>query len=121
MNEMDKKLMRSFLIRDKGFLKELYIGVESSKNKRILYFAEDGQLNTLIKYLHFLANGEIEIKKSIFEIIEKSNKLKVITKKVESSQSMENLVKGLRSQKLLFLNQLTDIYSALLYPLFNEN
>jgi len=71
MNEMDKKLMRSFLIRDKGFLKELYIGVESSKNKRILYFAEDGQLNTLIKYLHFLANGEIEIKKVYLKSLKK--------------------------------------------------
>jgi hypothetical protein len=118
---MDKKLMRSYLIRDKGFLKELYTGVESSKNKRLLYFADDGQLNTLIKYLHFLAIGEIEIKKNTFEIIEKSNKLKVITRKVEGLKATQTLVNSQRSQKLFFLNQLVDIYSALLYPLFNED
>jgi hypothetical protein len=117
---MDKKLMRSYLLRDKGFLKELYVGTESSKNKRLLYSANDTQLNTLIKYLHFLANGEIEIKKSLFEIIEKSNKLKIISKKVERLHSTQVLVNGPRSKKLLFLNQLIDIYSALLYPLFNE-
>ncbi len=113
--------MRSYLLRDKGFLKELYIGTEPSKNKRLLYFANDSQLNTLIKYLHFLANGEIEIKKSTFDIIEKSNKLKTITKKVERLNSTQLLVKGPRSKKLLFLNQLIDIYSSLLYPLFNED
>jgi len=117
---MDKKLMRSYLIRDKVFLKDLYTGIEPAKNKRLLYFADDGQLNTLIKYLHFLANGEIEIKKSTFEIIEKSNKLKLITRKVEHLKSTQTLVSGQRSQKLFFLNQLTDIYPALLYPLFNE-
>ncbi len=118
---MDKKLMRSYLIRDKVFLKELYTGAEPSKNKRLLYVADDGQLNTLIKYLHFLTNGEIEIKKSIFEIIEKSQKLKLLTRKVEHLKSTQSLVNGQRSQKLFFLNQLTEIYSALLYPLFNED
>ncbi len=117
---MDKKLMRSYLIRDKVFLKDLYTGDEPAKNKRLLYIADDGQLNTLIKYLHFLANGEIEIKKSIFEIIDKSKKLKLITRKVEHLKSTQTLVSGQRSQKLFFLNQLTDIYPALLYPLFNE-
>ncbi len=88
---MDKSLMKNYLVRDKGFLKELYSGKDLSRSKRILFTADDGQLNTLIKYLHFLANGEIEMKKQIFQIIEESKKLKLITAKVEKIKLVQQL------------------------------
>jgi hypothetical protein len=118
---MDKTMMKNYLLRDKGFLKELYSAQDVSRQKRILYTADDGQLNTLLKYLHFLANGEIEIKKSVFEIIDKSKKLKLITAKVEKIRLVQQMVNGPRTSKIKFLTQLCTIFSALLYPLFNED
>ncbi len=112
--------MKSYLIRDKGFLKELYSAQDNLRIKRILFTADDGQLNTLLKYLHFLANGEIEIKKDVFEIILKSKKLNFITAKVEKLKLVQQIVNGPRTVKIKFLTQLCSIYSALLYPLFNE-
>lgn len=54
---MNKDNLKLCLLRDKTFLKSLYEGPDSLKNVKILISAEDTQLNTLLKYLHFLANG----------------------------------------------------------------
>ena len=45
--------MKSFLIRDKQFLLELYEGENLLKKKRLLTFANDAHLNTLLKFLHY--------------------------------------------------------------------
>jgi hypothetical protein len=117
---MNKETMKSLLIRDKLFLRELYEGPNPLKNIRILRGANDTQLDTLLKFLHFLANGEIKIKKENFEIIEREKKLKLIKAKVERKQNLNKLLKSDRSDKLKFLNKLSNVYGALLYTLFNE-
>ena len=63
---MNKEQLKSYLIRDKGFLKQLYEGPNPLKNKKVLTCADDSELNTLIKYLHYLSNGEIKMKKECF-------------------------------------------------------
>jgi hypothetical protein len=117
---MNKEQLKSYLIRDKGFLKKLYEGPDPLKNKKVLTTAEDSELNTLIKYLHFLANGEIKMKKESFQIIQESHKLKFLQKGVEKKTKVHSLLKEPRAAKLKFLCQLVRIYSPLLYPLFNE-
>jgi hypothetical protein len=117
---MNKEQMKSYLVRDKGFLKELYEGFNPQKNKKVLNSADDSELNTLIKYLHFLSNGEIKMKKESFKQIEESHKLKILRKTVEKKTKVLNLLKNSRINKLKFLFQLVKIYPALLYPLFNE-
>jgi hypothetical protein len=117
---VSKDVLKSCLIRDKGFLKELYEEPDLNKRKKRLQIADDTELNTLIKFLHFLSNGEIPMKKKNFEAIKESKKLAVITKKVERKSSVINLLKSNRVLKLKFLTQLVKIYSFLLYPLFNE-
>jgi hypothetical protein len=101
-------------------LRELYEGPNPLKNNRILNSANDSQLNTLIKFLHFLANGEIRMKKENFKVIENANKLKLIKAKVEKKKNMNNLIKSERKLKLKFLNKLSNLYDALLDTLFNE-
>ena len=64
---MNQDQMKSLLLRDKGFLKLLYEGNNPLKNKKVLQTAEDSELNTLIKFLHFLSNGEITVKKNNFK------------------------------------------------------
>ena len=49
------------------FLKELFESNSVSKSKKLLSFASDSELLTLIKYTHFVASGEIKIKKKNFD------------------------------------------------------
>jgi hypothetical protein len=117
---LNKDILKSCLIRDKGFLKQLYQEPNVVQNKKVLQTADDTELNTLIKYLHFLSNGEIPTKKSNFEAIKESKKQVLITKKVEKKSNVVKLLKSSRVDKLKFLFQLVKIYQNLLYPLFNE-
>ena len=117
---MNQDQMKSLLLRDKGFLKLLYEGNNPLKNKKVLQTAEDSELNTLIKYLHFLSNGEIKMKKENFQRIQDGHKLKLLTKKVETKSAVYRLVKSPRKDKIKFLNQLLNLYSPLLDGLFNE-
>jgi hypothetical protein len=77
MNESTAERMRSFLLRDKVFLRSLY-SESPVKCKRILYMSNDAHLVTLLKFLHYLANGEIPIKRKNFELIQEKNRLKLI-------------------------------------------
>ena len=117
---LNKDVLKSCLIRDKGFLKELYQEPEFAKIRKTLQTADDTELNTLIKYLHFLLNGEIPMKKINFQAIKESKKQALITKKVEKKSRVQDLLKSNRVTKLRFLVQLIKIYSFLLYPLFNR-
>ena len=113
--------MKTYLLRDKGFLKELYEGNNPLKNKKVLQTAEDTELNTLIKFLHFLSNGEIKMKKDNFKKVQETKKLSLLIKNVEKKSKVLSLVKGPRKEKLKFLNKLLNVYSFLLDCLFNES
>jgi cell division protein FtsB len=118
---MNKETLRNYLIRDKSFLRELYEGEGRLKNNRILTFASDSKLNTLIRLLHFIANGEIKIKRVNFDVIQANKKLKIIKKTVEKRAAVNRLLQSERENKLKFLKSLSGIFSALLYCLFNES
>ena len=60
---MSHEQFKTYLQRDKNFLKELYSSDSKAKTKNILTFASDGELNTLTKYIHLVCNGEIHLKK----------------------------------------------------------
>jgi hypothetical protein len=62
------------------------------------------KLNTLIRFLHFLSNGEIKIKKENFEILQKTKKLSVLKRNVEKKAAVSRLLKSERVSKLKFLN-----------------
>jgi len=87
---MSNEQFKSQLIRDKLFLKELYESNSASKSKRILYFGSDSEINTLIKYLHLVSNGEIKIKKENFESLKKHH-LSTIKKNLEKKLNFKQL------------------------------
>ena len=118
---MNKEVFKNYLIRDKTFLRELYEGESGVKKLRILNFATDSKLNTLLRLLHFIANGEIKIKRINFLVIQNHKKLQVIKKAVEKKASLKRLLNSDRETKLKFLKKLSAVYSVLLYCLFNEN
>ena len=56
---MNKDSLKTLMVRDKDFLKELYQSQSAVRAKQILQFSSDSKLKTLLLYLHFVANGEI--------------------------------------------------------------
>lgn len=116
MNQNELKLL---LVRDKVFLKRLYDGPNYLKNKTVLETAEDNELNTVIKYLHFVSNGKITITKSNFQEILKSKKLNYIRNNVEKESNMIKTLNLSRKKKLNFLLKLATVMPYLLYGLFN--
>jgi hypothetical protein len=117
---MNKDRMKSLLVRDKVFLRELYQGQDFIKKKKLLNVANDSELNTLIWFLHYLSTGEIRMKKSHFDHLD-SRKISLIKKRVESKHNLNILINENRRIKLLFLNKLAAHFPFLLYPLFNES
>ena len=118
MNTAETQL-KGLMLRDKQFLKELYEGSSAELKKKTLTFASDVKLNTLIKFLHFLTNGHICMKKDNFEQIPTKN-LKYLRKCVEKKAAFSRLLKAERSEKLKVLKSQASIYQLLLYCLFNE-
>ena len=94
--------MKSFLIRDKNFLRQLYDSPSKTVNNRILTFAADIKLNTLIRLLHFISNGEITIKKSNFDIINSAGKLRFIKRNVEKKCLVKTLTSRQRKKAQIF-------------------
>lgn len=82
---MRKEMLKSCMVRDKPFLRALYVNNNVLKNRRVLNGANDAQLNTLISYLHYLTTGEIKINKKNFEVIKK--KISLLRKTVEKKKT----------------------------------
>ena len=116
---MNQDQMKSLLQRDKLFLKSLYKSDSVSKSRRILSFATDAEINTLLKCLHYISNGEIPIKKEHFARLEKRH-ISLIRQKLESKSMCQKTLQKARKEKLQFLFKLSKTYPFLLTPLFVE-
>jgi len=120
---MSQSAFKAQLLKDKVFLKELYESDSVTKSRRILNFASDVKLNTLIKYIHFVSNGVIKMKKSNFAKLDQKH-IMVIKKNFEAKAKLQKLLKEERSVKILQLNKFLTVFPDLLTPLFkrmNEN
>ena len=54
MSNSEQQRFKNYLIRDKEWLESLYTSTNTLQAQRLLNFATDAKLDTLIKYLHFL-------------------------------------------------------------------
>ena len=117
---MDKVTVKNQLVRDKEFLRQLSEAPEVTKANNLLTFASDGQLNTLIKFLHFLSTGEITIKKENFDEISRARKIQVLKKFVEKKSAVQQMLRCDRKIKISFLKKLSTVYPFLLFCLFHE-
>ena len=110
---------KALLIRDKPWRGELYLSTNILQAKRILNFATDTKLDTLIRYFHYLSNGAIKIKTASFESIRKSH-VSYVKKHFETKASLNRILQSEREEKLKVLRKLAASFSFLLFPLFNE-
>ena len=117
---MNPETLKPQLVRDKVFLEELYSSQSVPNSKRLLNFASDSKLNTIIKFLHFVANGQIKVKREHFNEIPK-RLVTLLRKEFERKTSRRSLINNERLSKLKILLKLVPVLKFLLYPLFNEN
>ena len=120
LQAMNKDSLKTLMVRDKDFLKELYQSQSAVRAKQILQFSSDSKLKTLLLYLHFVANGEIKIKKQNFEKLENRH-LKMIKKRFESKAAFRRLLQSERKEKLNVLNKLASMFAFLLFSVFNRS
>ena len=117
---MNSESFKPYLVRDKVFLNELYQSSSVPNSKRLLLFASDQKLDTLIKFLHFVSNGEIKLKKEHFDVFSK-RQVALMKKKFEKKNLVKQFLKEERKVKITVLQKLAPILPQLLYALFNEN
>ena len=117
---MNSETFKPYLVRDKVFLNELYQSSSVPNSKRLLLFAADQKLDTLIKFLHFVANGEIKLKKQHFDQFSKAQ-VTLMKKKFEKKKLLKQFLKEERKVKIATLQKLAPILPQLLYTLFNED
>ena len=117
---MQPDRFKPLLIRDKNFLEELYQSSSRANSKRILQFAGDAKLKTLIIFLHLLSSGDIEIKKQNFEKLEKRH-LTIFRSIFEKKAAYKKLLDSEREQKLKVIFKLVTVLHFLLHTLFNED
>lgn len=118
-SNMNRDQIKSLLIRDKDFLKSLYESNSVARAKNVLSFASDQKLNTLIRFLHLLASGEIKIKKEHFDALKKRH-LNAVNKNLESKKMLRTLLNGEREVKLQVLTKFCAVFRELLFTLFNQ-
>lgn len=116
---MNVQNVKSLMLRDKQFLKELYSGPNPLKNKRVLKSASDTELVTLVKVLHYIVIGQIKILKEHFENLKAKKKLKLLRNKFEKKNDLKIFLSSSRENKINILIQLSSLYPDLLYCLFN--
>lgn len=116
---MNPETFKSVLERDKVFLEELYTSQSVPNTKRLLNFASDQKLNTVIKLFHFIANGIIKMKKHHFDSFSK-RQVNILKKNFEKKSALKKIVQSERQNKLKVLFRCAPVMNFLLYPLFNE-
>lgn len=114
-----KEQMKTLLIRDKSFLKDLYEGTNIANKKRLIMFASDEKLDTLLKFLHFLATGQISLQKNHFEQLS-LRIINLLKRNVEKKPKLLFLIESDRNMKVKFLLKLCNAYNLLLDTLFSE-
>ncbi len=109
--------LRECMLADKDFLKQLYSS-DSIKAKTILNFAKDSSLKTLVKVIHNVTTGKIELRSDIFDEIVKRKKLNYLISTFEAKGKVKSLLQGSRQELLLALYKLSTVYKYILHPLF---
>ena len=123
VTEEERQTLRTYLIRDKLFLKALYECDNNLTKQQILESANETNLCTLIKYLHFYAIGDFYLgaQNSIPILMKFSCLDEYLCKTLGSERKTSVLLSSSKETKLKFLLKLKKIYCYLLHPLMNRS
>lgn len=120
MNDDKKLQLRECMIKEKQFLKSLFVGNPLS-NRSTLSFATNFQLNVLIRVMYYVVRGQIPMKRVHFESLTKTKKRGVLNSRLSTSKSLKQLIESPREDKLKFLNNFLSCYCYLLFLIFNQS
>lgn len=113
---MDKLYLRHLFELNKDTLKKLYLGKNTQKT---LMAANDNCLDALIKILHLIASGKINLRRKDHEQIKKSRRENKLLAFEKSSYFLAQLHDS-RENKLKTLKQFVKVYPFILYLFFNR-
>lgn len=112
-------VLRPKMLLYKPFLAALYKCQSSRKAKKILNFSQESELQLLIKLIHLISSGEIPLYSSQFKKISSSKKVPVLHK-LSTKKHTYSLLKSSREAKLIYLYQLTSVFTPLLHCMFKD-
>jgi len=116
---MDTARFKTLLVRDRTWLESLYAATSTPQRKQLLVTASDKKLDTLIRFLHLLCNGEIKMHKKNFDALQKRH-ISYFKKVFEKKSAYKRLLNSERIDKLKGLSKLLNVLPFLLYTLFND-
>jgi len=115
----DQVHVRELLLRDKGFLLQLYKN-NTYQNKKLISGADEYHLDTLIKVCHLILNNEIPVFEDDIAKIKKAKRIKLLTKYFKSNKDFLEVLEGQRQNKVQILLRFSSIFGFLLTSLFEE-
>ena len=116
---MKNSRLRQYMVRNRVFLHLLFSDKRNNTSKR-LTVCTNYQANVVLHILHKIVTGDISMKKSDFEALKRTRRLKFL-KKVASPKDLELMLKSPREKKVAFLKQFTSLYSKILKLLFKKD
>ncbi|HEY6434976.1 MAG TPA: hypothetical protein VIY47_00165 [Ignavibacteriaceae bacterium] len=120
-SEENYQLLRKEMSAEKDFLKKLYHENDTKKTRFMLSCASVKRLRLLVKILHMMFTGKIELcTKKLQQLHYGAKKLRSIKKLYESKNSVRALNKGGRESVLTELNKIAPFLKHLLCKLFEK-
>lgn len=118
---MSKNELRQILLKNRDFFHSLFQSNSNAEKRSLLLKSSVEQVDTLIKILFYIVQGEIPLKKSNFEALQKFNKLSVLHEKFNTLKKLNFMLSRDFKQKTSFLLKFTNFYKYLLHNLFFKN
>jgi hypothetical protein len=115
----DKVYFREILLRDKGFLYELYKG-QKLLNRSKISGAAEFHLNTLIQLCHLIMNNAIPMLITNYEKLRKAHRIPLLKNHFKANKDFLEILEGSRENKVYILRQLSSVFPFLLASLFEE-
>ena len=115
---MRKSTVRKYMLKNRVFLHLLFTDKKSNTTQR-LSVCTNYQANVLINILNKIVTGEIPLKKTDFQALKRTRRLKFL-KKVETGSELTKLLRSSRDNKVRYLKQFTTLFPRLLRQLFED-
>lgn len=118
---MSKAELRQILLNNKDFFHSLIQSKSKAEKKSLLLKSSVEQVDTLIKILFHIVQGEIPLKKANFAVLQKFQKLSTLHTNLNTEKKLNLLLSKNFKDKTIFLLKFTNFYQHLLHSLFFKN
>jgi hypothetical protein len=121
MKHGDQSKVRERLIAEKDFFEHLHTCRTPLEVRHLLNISSKNQLHLLARVIHFVASGEIPLKKEKYERIKRSKKLTFINNEFEREKDIAKLLSFKRRDLITTLYKIQGVIPDLVSPLVSNN